>query len=55
MINNVVITAHKAKVKSDDIVTYNGKVLKAEKLIYILINKPKAMSLQLRIHMIERQ
>ena len=41
MINNVVITALGTKVKSDDIVSYNGKVLKAEKHKYILINKPK--------------
>ena len=47
MINNVVTTALGTKVKSDDIVSYNGKVLKAEKNIYILINKPKTVSLQL--------
>ena len=41
MINNVVITALGTIVKSDDIVSYNGKVLKAEKHKYILINKPK--------------
>ena len=41
MINNVVITALGTKVRSDDVVSYNGKVLKAEKHKYILINKPK--------------
>lgn len=41
MINNIVVTALGTKVNLGDEVTYNGKILKAEKHKYILINKPK--------------
>ena len=54
MINNIVVTALGTKVKLDDVVTYNGKVLKAEKLKYILINKPKIASQQSKILTIEK-
>ena len=40
-INNQVVTALGTKVNKEDIVTYNGKILKAENHKYILINKPK--------------
>jgi 23S rRNA pseudouridine2605 synthase len=41
MINNIVVTALGTKVNLGDEVTYNGRILKAEKHKYILINKPK--------------
>jgi 23S rRNA pseudouridine2605 synthase len=40
-INGEVITQHGTKVKPGDKVTYKGKLLKGEKLKYILLNKPK--------------
>jgi 23S rRNA pseudouridine2605 synthase len=40
-INNQVVTALGTKVNKEDIVIYNGKILKAEIHKYILINKPK--------------
>ncbi len=40
-INNQVVTALGTKVNKEDIVIYNGKILKAENHKYILINKPK--------------
>ena len=40
-INGKVVTALGTKVSEYDTVTYNGEVLKAERLKYILLNKPK--------------
>ncbi len=40
-VNGNVVTALGTKVSENDTVTYNGKVLKAERLKYILLNKPK--------------
>lgn len=40
-INSLVVTALGTKVNKEDIVIYNGKILKAENHKYILINKPK--------------
>jgi len=40
-INNQVVTSLGTKVNKEDIVIYNGKILKAENHKYILINKPK--------------
>lgn len=40
-VNSVVITDSGYKVKSNDIVKYKEKILKREKKIYILLNKPK--------------
>ena len=40
-INNKVVTTLGTKVSEQDQVVYNGKILKAEKHQYILINKPK--------------
>ena len=40
-INDQVVTALGTKVKKEDTVIYNGKILKAENHKYILINKPK--------------
>ena len=40
-VNGKVVTALGTKVSENDTVTYNGKVLKAERLKYILLNKPK--------------
>ena len=40
-INGKVVTALGTKVSENDTVTYNGKILKAERLKYILLNKPK--------------
>lgn len=40
-INNNVVTTLGTKVTEQDEVVYNGKILKAEKHQYILINKPK--------------
>ena len=40
-INGQLVTVLGTKVAEDDQVTYNGKLLKAERLKYILINKPK--------------
>ncbi len=40
-LNGKVITELGTKVSDKDKVTYNGKVLKAERLKYLLVNKPK--------------
>ena len=40
-LNGKVITELGTKVSNQDTVTYNGKVLKAERLKYVLVNKPK--------------
>lgn len=40
-VNNVIQTELGAKINQNDVVTYNGRVLKTEKFRYILINKPK--------------
>ena len=40
-INNKIVTTLGTKVAEQDEVVYNGKILKAEKHQYILINKPK--------------
>ncbi len=40
-INGKLVTQQGIKVGPDDTVTYKGKVLKGEKLKYILLNKPK--------------
>ena len=40
-LNGKVITELGTKVSDQDTVTYNGKVLKAERLKYVLVNKPK--------------
>ncbi len=40
-LNGKVITELGTKVSNQDTVTYNGKVLKAERLKYLLVNKPK--------------
>lgn len=40
-VNGKVITELGTKIKQDDLVTYNGKVLKGESMVYIVMNKPK--------------
>lgn len=40
-VNGVVISEMGFKVNSDDQITLDGKVVKREKLIYVLLNKPK--------------
>ncbi len=40
-VNGNVITELGAKVSTDDQVTYNGKLLKPENNVYVLLNKPK--------------
>ena len=40
-LNGKVITELGTKVSDQDTVTYNGKILKAERLKYVLVNKPK--------------
>ncbi len=40
-VNGQIISELGYKVKRSDVVTYDGRVLKREKLIYILLNKPK--------------
>lgn len=40
-VNGNVVTELGMKVKKTDIVTYKGKVLSPERLVYILLNKPK--------------
>ncbi len=40
-VNGTTITALGTKVKPGDVVRYEDRVLKAEKLVYILLNKPK--------------
>ena len=40
-VNNIIQSDLGTKIHKNDVVTYNGKVLKTEKHQYILINKPK--------------
>ena len=40
-VNDVVVTEMGYKVKPGDRVTHQGKLLKREKLVYVLLNKPK--------------
>ncbi|MGB3616499.1 MAG: pseudouridine synthase, partial [Catalinimonas sp.] len=40
-VNGQVVTVLGTKVKHDDVVKYQGKQLRGEKLVYILLNKPK--------------
>lgn len=40
-VNGKVITEMGHQVQSSDVVKYGGKVLKPEKLVYVLLNKPK--------------
>lgn len=40
-VNGEVVTEMGVQVKHSDRVTYQGKVLRAEKLVYVLLNKPK--------------
>ena len=40
-VNNIIQSELGTKIHKNDVVTYNGKVLKTEKYQYILINKPK--------------
>ncbi|WP_017730174.1 pseudouridine synthase [Nafulsella turpanensis] len=40
-VNGQVVTELGTKVSRKDVVTYNGKKLSAEKLVYVLLNKPK--------------
>jgi len=40
-VNGKLVDSMGLKVSSQDIVTYNGKELKQEKLVYVLLNKPK--------------
>ena len=40
-VNNIIQSELGTKIHKNDVVTYNGKVLKTEKHQYILINKPK--------------
>jgi 23S rRNA pseudouridine2605 synthase len=40
-VNNEVVTEMGYQVGAEDVVTYNGKILKREKQRYILLNKPK--------------
>lgn len=40
-VNGQVVTELGTKVSRMDVVTYNGKKLSAEKLVYVLLNKPK--------------
>ncbi|HAI75416.1 MAG TPA: rRNA pseudouridine synthase [Microscillaceae bacterium] len=41
MVNHQVITEMGYKVQPGDVVKYDGKTLKANKLVYVLLNKPK--------------
>ena len=54
-VNNVIQTELGIKINQNDVVTYNGRVLKTEKFRYILINKPKIALLHLKILTIEKQ
>jgi len=40
-VNGVVITEMGFKVKSSDVVSYGGQTLRREKMVYVLLNKPK--------------
>lgn len=40
-VNGKIVSELGTKVKHDDVVVYNGKELKAEKKVYVLLNKPK--------------
>lgn len=40
-VNGKVITQMGYQIKSNDVVTYQGKVLKRQKFVYVLLNKPK--------------
>jgi 23S rRNA pseudouridine2605 synthase len=40
-VNDTVVKEMGHKVNKDDVVTYDGKVLSREKLVYLLLNKPK--------------
>ena len=40
-VNGEIMTLLGYKVKQDDVVKYNNETLRAEKLVYILVNKPK--------------
>lgn len=40
-VNGKIVSELGTKVKHDDVVVYNGKKLKTEKKIYVLLNKPK--------------
>jgi 23S rRNA pseudouridine2605 synthase len=40
-VNGKIITELGTKVKPTDVVLYNGEKLKAEKKVYVLLNKPK--------------
>ena len=44
-VNNIIQSELGTKIHKNDVVTYNGKILKTEKRQYILINKPKNLSL----------
>jgi len=40
-VNGKVVTEMGVKVKPDDIVKYNGEIIRSERKVYILLNKPK--------------
>jgi 23S rRNA pseudouridine2605 synthase len=40
-VNGVVVTEMGYKVKQDDLINYGGETLRKEKLVYVLLNKPK--------------
>ena len=44
-VNHKLVNSLGFKVNKEDIVEYNGKILKNEKLIYLALNKPKKLSL----------
>ena len=44
-VNHEVVNSLGFKVNKEDVVEYNGKVLKNEKLIYLALNKPKKLAL----------
>lgn len=44
-VNHKVVNSLGFKVNKEDVVEYNGKVLKNEKLIYLALNKPKKLAL----------
>ena len=44
-VNYKVVNSLGFKVNKEDVVEYNGKVLKNEKLIYLALNKPKKLAL----------
>tara|TARA_B110000037_G_scaffold223012_1_gene301280 strand:- start:2544 stop:3278 length:735 start_codon:yes stop_codon:yes gene_type:complete len=43
-VNNILINKAGTKIKLNDIVTYKGEVVAAEKKVYVLLNKPKNIS-----------